>query len=123
VYQPALIRALVSAGGAATLRQLAQAFLCEDESQLLYYEKRIKEMPLKVLRKHGVITVDGQFVSLAVSSLTLEQRSRIRMACEQRLQTFVQKRGLAIWDYRLLEDDPVPDSLRFIVLRASGGRC
>lgn len=123
VYQPALIRALVSAGGAATLRQLAQDFLCEDESQLLYYEKRIKEMPVKVLRKHGVITLEGQLVSLAVPYLTLEQRSRIRMACEQRLQTFVQKRGLAIWDYRLLEDDPVPDSLRFIVLKASGGRC
>ncbi len=32
VYQPALIRALISAGGSATLRQLAQAFLSEDES-------------------------------------------------------------------------------------------
>jgi diadenosine tetraphosphate (Ap4A) HIT family hydrolase/5-methylcytosine-specific restriction endonuclease McrA len=123
VYQPALIRALVSAGGSATLRQLAQAFLSEDESQLIYYEKRIKEMPVKVLRKHGVITVEGQLVSLAVPPLSLEQRARIRMACEQRLQSFVQRRGLAIWDYRLLEDDPVPDSLRYLALKASGGRC
>ena len=29
-----------------TIRQLAHAFLNQDESQLLYYEKRIKEMPL-----------------------------------------------------------------------------
>jgi ATP adenylyltransferase len=123
VYQPALIRALISAGGSATLRQLAQAFLCEDESQLIYYEKRIKEMPVKVLRKHGVITVEGQLVSLAIPPLTIEQRARIRIACEQRLQAFVQKRGLAIWDYRLLEDDPVPDSLRFLALKAAEGRC
>ena len=123
VYQPALIRALVSAGGVATLRQLAQSFLCEDESQLVYYEKRIKEMPVRVLRKHGVITTQGQLVSLAIPPLTIEQRARIRIACEQRLQAFVQKRGLAIWDYRLLEDDPVPDSLRFLVLKAAGGRC
>ncbi|HYG97486.1 MAG TPA: hypothetical protein VD837_00030 [Terriglobales bacterium] len=94
VYQPALIRALISAGGSATLRQLAQAFLCEDESQLLYYEKRIKEMPVRVLRKHGVISVQGQLVSLTIPPLTLEQRARIRMACERRLQSFVQKRGL-----------------------------
>ncbi len=114
VYQPALIRALISAGGSATLCPLAQAILREDESQLIYYEKRIKEMPVKGLCKHGVTKVEGQLVSLAVPSLTLEQRARIRMACEQRLQSFVQKRGLAIWDYRLLEDDPVPDSLRYV---------
>src|ERR1039457_4782062 len=54
VYQPLLVRALVDAGGVATVRQLAQVFLVQDDSQLLYYEKRIKEMPLKVLRRHEV---------------------------------------------------------------------
>jgi hypothetical protein len=49
VYQPFLVRALVDAGGVATVRQRAQVFLVQDESQLLYYEKRSKEMPLKVL--------------------------------------------------------------------------
>ena len=48
IYQPLLIRALVDAGGAAKLRQLPQDFLLQDESQVLFYEKRIKEMPLKV---------------------------------------------------------------------------
>jgi hypothetical protein len=38
VYQPLLIRALVDSGGASTFRQLAQVFLAQDESQLLYYE-------------------------------------------------------------------------------------
>lgn len=59
VYQPLLVRALVDAGGVATIRQLAQVFLAQDESQLLYYEKRIREMPLKVLKGHEVITSDG----------------------------------------------------------------
>ena len=39
VYQPVLIRSLVDAGGKATLRQLAQAFLVQDESQLLYLSR------------------------------------------------------------------------------------
>ena len=43
VYQPLLIRALVDAGGVATIRQLAHVFLAQDESQLVCYEKRIKE--------------------------------------------------------------------------------
>ncbi len=64
IYQPLLIRSLVDAGGSATLRQLAQFFLSQDESQLLYYEKRIKEMPLKVLSKHGVTSADGGLVRI-----------------------------------------------------------
>jgi ATP adenylyltransferase len=123
VYQPLLVRALVDAGGVATVRQLAQVFLVQDESQLLYYEKRIKEMPLKVLKRHEVIASDGRVVSLNANNLTLVQKAHIRMICEQKLQSFVQKLGIGIWDYRLLDDDPIPDSLRFLVLKAAGGRC
>jgi hypothetical protein len=77
VYQPLLVRALVDSGGTATLRQIAHVFLSQDESQLLYYEMRIKDMPLKVLKRHGVIESDGQLVSLRASKLTLEQKAHI----------------------------------------------
>jgi diadenosine tetraphosphate (Ap4A) HIT family hydrolase len=123
VYQPVLIRSLVDAGGKATLRQLAQAFLIQDESQLLYYEDRIKKMPFPVLRKHGVVQRDGDLVSLTTKKLTLQQKAHIRMLCEKRLQEFVTRRGLSVWDYRLLESDPVPDSVRYEVLKAADGRC
>src|SRR5512145_1248185 len=86
IYQPLLIRALVDAGGAATLRQLAHAFLAQDESQLRFYEQRIKEMPLRVLAKHGVVQHDGQLVSLTVPVLNYVQRAQVKRACEQRLQ-------------------------------------
>jgi len=123
IYQPLLIRALVEAGGAATLRQLAHAFLAQDESQLRFYERRIKEMPLRVLTKHGIVRHDGQLVSLVVPDLSYVQRAQLKRACEQRLQEFIEKRNLALWDYRLLELDPIPDDLRYQALRASGGRC
>lgn len=32
-------------------------------------------------------------------------------------------KGLAIWDYRMLDTDPIPDSIRYQVLMESGGRC
>jgi ATP adenylyltransferase len=35
----------------------------------------------------------------------------------------VQKRGIGIWDYRLLDEEPIPDTLRYPVLKAAGGRC
>ena len=42
IYQPVLIRTLVDAGGTATIRQLAQALLVQDESQILYYAGRLR---------------------------------------------------------------------------------
>ena len=123
VYQPVIIRALVQAAGKSTIRQLAQTLLLEDESQLLFYEKRLKEMPLKVLKKHGIISVTGDLVALNIDSLSLEQKSEIRGICEERLKEFVSKRGISTWDYRMMEDDPVPDSLRYRVLKKAGGRC
>jgi len=37
IYQPVLVRTLVDAGGATTIRQLAQALLLQDESQIYLY--------------------------------------------------------------------------------------
>jgi ATP adenylyltransferase len=123
IYQPLLIRTLVDAGGSATIRQLATAFLSQDESQLIYYEDHIKKMPLNVLGKHGIITKDGDLVVLNTRKLTLEQKAKIKMICEQKLQEYVVKRGLSIWDYRMLDRDPIPDSLYYRVIKEGKGRC
>jgi len=123
IYQPLFIKSLIEAGGSATIRQLAHKFLSQDESQLLYYEKRIKDMPLKVLRNHGVVSSKGNFVSLNTKKLSFEQKAQISMICERKLQEFLVKKGLGTWDYRLLDTDPIPDVLRYRVLMESGGRC
>ena len=123
IYQPLFIKSLVNAGGSATVRQIAHKFLSQDESQLLYYEKRIKEMPLKVLRSHDVISNKGDFVSLNIKKLSFEQKAQINMICERKLQEFLLKKGLGTWDYRMLDTDPIPDVLRYRVLMESGGRC
>jgi|AmaraimetFIIA100_FD_contig_41_18521718_length_506_multi_7_in_0_out_0_1 DNA-binding transcriptional ArsR family regulator len=62
VYQPGVLRALLDAGGVATVRQIAQSLLAADEAQLRWYEQRAKTMPLKVLRKHGIVTMEGDLV-------------------------------------------------------------
>ena len=123
IYQPLLIRTLVETGGTATLRQVAMAFLDRDESQIVYYEDRIKKMPLPVLKRHGVVDRQGDLISLSVKSLTYQQRAEIMAICEQKLGAFLKQRGLGTWDYRLFETDPVPSDIRYRVLAASGGRC
>jgi len=123
IYQPLLIRTLVETGGTATLRQVAMAFLDRDESQILYYEDRIKKMPLPVLKRHGIVDRQGDLISLSVKSLTYQQRAEIMAICEQKLGGFLKQRGLGTWDYRLFETDPVPSDIRYRVLATAGGRC
>jgi ATP adenylyltransferase len=123
IYQPLLIKSLIESGGSATLRQLAGAFLSQDESQLLYYEKRLKEMPIKVLSRHEIIRKNGGLVSLNTGKLTLEQKAELKKLCEQRMQEYIASRGLSIWDYRLLDESPASDELRLRVLREAKGRC
>lgn len=123
IYLPLLIGKLVDSDGSATIRQLAQSVLAQDESQVQYYEKRLKEMPLKVLKKHDIINREGNLVYLNVKKLSFEQKSQLKMLCEKSLREFIVKKGLGIWDYRLLDTDPIPDSLRYRVLKESDGRC
>jgi len=123
IYQPLLIRSLLEAGGTATIRQMALSFLSQDESQIQYYEKRLKEMSVKVLSKHGVISKEGDLIKLNTVKLDFKQQAELKRICEEKLQRFVESRGLAIWDYRLLDTEPISDSLRFRVLKESGGRC
>lgn len=99
IYLPLLIGELVDADGSATVRQLAGAVLAKDESQVMYYEKRLKDMPLKVLKKHGIITQNKKLVTLEVSKISFDQKSEIKMLCEKALREFIIKKGLGIWDY------------------------
>ncbi len=122
VYQPGVLRALLDAAGVATVRQIAQSLLASDEAQLRWYEQRAKNMPLKVLRKHGIVTMEGDLVRLNVETLSFEERARLRALCEQRIGQFLEARGLATWDSRLIETEPVPERVRYRVL-ARDRRC
>lgn len=122
IYQPLLIKTLVEVGGSATLRQLASQFVLEDESQLQYYENTIKKMPVQILKNHGIIEYQDNLISLNVEKITFKEKAQLRRICEDKIQQYLQKRGLATWDYRFI-DDPVPDSIRYKILKAGKQRC
>jgi diadenosine tetraphosphate (Ap4A) HIT family hydrolase len=122
IYQPLLIKTLVEAGGSATVRQLAQQFVLEDESQLQYYENTIKRMPVKVLKSHGIVSDQKSLISLNIKKFTFKEKAKLKGICEEKIQQYLEKRGLATWDYRF-SADPVPDSIRYKVLKAGKQRC
>ena len=123
LYQPLLIKELVENGGKATIRQLAIFFLKHDESQIRYYEKRLKDMPIKILSKHGILNRKDDFIELMTSNLNFEQKSEIRKICEEKIHEYVSQKGLGIWDYRFLDSEYVPGSLRYRILKESKGKC
>lgn len=124
IYQPLLVRTLVEAGGYATIRQIAASFLSQDESQLKYYEKRIKEMPVKVLSKHGVVELKGNLIQLKVQDkLSFDQIAELKQICDEKIHEYVTKRGISIWDYRFFDESIAPDPLRLRLLKEAKGRC
>lgn len=64
----------------------------------------------------------GELVELLPGKLNFKQRAEVKRICEEKIQIFIEKRGLGVWDYRLL-DAAVPDSLRYRVLKEGKGRC
>jgi ATP adenylyltransferase len=76
IYQPVMIRELLTRGGIASVRDIASAFLARDESQLEYYEQITKRMPGKVLSNHGLAERNAENYRLALdpSSLSSEER-------------------------------------------------
>jgi ATP adenylyltransferase len=125
IYQPVMIRELLKHGGTASIRNIAAAFLVRDESQLEYYEQITKNMPGKVLSKHGVVVRDGDWYRLTVdpSSLSSEERKELVRLCDTAISQYLEKRGTAVYDHRRAAFGYLSGSLRYEVLKRAGFRC
>ena len=122
IYQPLLIKTLLEEGGTSSVRQLAIAILNMDESQIAYYEDRVRKMPVPVLTKHGVIEKSGKSISLKYSAKSLEEKNAITFLCEQKIKEFIGERnGNEFWDRYTAE--PIPGAVRYEALKRAGKRC
>jgi ATP adenylyltransferase len=125
IYQPVMIKELLQRGGKASIRDIAAAFLARDESQLEYYEQITKDMPGKVLARHGVVEREGDQYRLTVelSSLSKRERDELGELCDAAVAAYLQKRGSAVYDHRRAAFGYLSGSLRYEVLKRAGFRC
>lgn len=125
IYQPVMIKTLIKNEGAASIRQIASEFLGKDESQLEYYEEITKAMPGKVLAKHHLVKKIDNTYSLVpdVSELSKEEKTEIISLCDGAVDQYLKKRGKAAYDHRRQALGYISGSLRYEVLKRSGGRC
>jgi hypothetical protein len=61
----------------------------QDEGQIEYYEKRLSEMPLPVLKKRSVISETNGVVRLEIDKLSLQEKAPIRLECDSLIQKFI----------------------------------
>jgi ATP adenylyltransferase len=125
IYQPVMISELLKSGGKASIRNIAAAFLSRDESQLEYYEQITKDMPGKVLGKHGIVERNGDEYRLAIdpSSLSSDERDELVRLCDEAISIYLRKRGTAVYDHRRAALGYLSGSLRYEVLKRAGFRC
>jgi hypothetical protein len=74
-------------------RIIAKEFSNLDESQIDYYKVITRQIPGRVLKKHGVVfeTFDGY--SLNISYLTASQRRDLIDLCDQKIGEYIHTKG------------------------------
>lgn len=126
VYQPVMIRELLQSGGAASCEAIARALLNEDRSQIEYYEAVTRDMVGRVLRKNDVVTYDKGTRSYTLNGfdqLTPSEIESLERSCDEELQTYINRRGDAIWAHRRKSTEIVSGTIRYDVLKTAGFRC
>lgn len=126
IYQPLmLIELLKEMDGTASVKDIAQAILNKDPTQIEYFSQVVKNMVGKVLTKnHEIATKDKDIYSLIGSEyLTNKEAEELIELCEQKIAEFEAKRGDTIWNHRRRGHRPISGSIRYEVLSRAKGRC
>ena len=124
VYQPLMLKTLIQNGGWASLRDIASAFLAQDDSRIEYYAEITKRMPGKVLGAHQLVEreEDGYRLIPDVRGLTPDQRSALVQLCDEAVEAYRRRRGDRIYQHRRTALGDISGSDRYEVLKRAGRR-
>ncbi|MFM7814600.1 MAG: HNH endonuclease, partial [Flavobacteriales bacterium] len=124
VYQPVMIRRLLLNGGEADTSAIAKDLVQHDESQIEYYMMRVDRMVGVVLRRNQVVTKDKRkYILKNFSDYTTQEQQEIISICEYRIEEYMRRRGMEIWDHRRRNRQPIEGSIRYQVLERAHHRC
>ncbi len=126
IYQPLMLMELLkNMDGTASVKDIAQAILNKDPTQVEYFSQVVKNMVGRVLTKnHSIATKDKDIYSLIGSDeLSNDEADDLIALCEQKIAEFEAKRGDVVWSHRKRGHRPISGSIRYQVLAAAKGRC
>ena len=121
VYQPVMLTELLRRGGSASVKDIAQAILDRDPTQIEYFTEIVKNMVGSVLTKRrGITEKNGEKYTLkGADQLTPDQVDELVALCKQRIDQFEAARGDKVWAHRRRGHRPVPGSVRYKVLSSA----
>jgi 5-methylcytosine-specific restriction endonuclease McrA len=124
VYQPVMLREVLSHQGAASVNNIARALLSEDRSQIEYYEQITKNMVGRVLtRNRGITEKEGDTYYLRnFSELTQAEAHELIHLCDAQIAQYLAKRSDP-WSHRRKSLGYVPGTQRYEVLKRAKYRC
>jgi diadenosine tetraphosphate (Ap4A) HIT family hydrolase len=125
VYQPVMLLELLRNNGKSSIKQIAQAILNKDPTQIEYFSEVVKNMVGKVLTKNRQITEKhgDHYTLTGTDELAADEVSALVALCEQKIAEFEQKRGAIVWDHRRRGHRPISGSVRYEVLKRAAFRC
>lgn len=118
-----MLKTVLQRRGAATRQDVASDIVSRDVLRIEHYRRNIvQKMPGSRLVRDGILEFDGDAYRLAppFDTLTESQRLELISACERRIEDHIASYGD---QFGGRNDDPVPGSVRYKVLKQSGGRC
>ena len=125
IYQPVMIKSLVKNEGKNTSKEIAKEFLMYDPWALKYYDDIVKLMPGKVLTKNLdiIFKKKNSFFIKEYNDLTDIQKQEILKLCDEKINTFLKKRGKKVFEHRSRSSGKISGSIRWQVLERAKTRC
>ena len=124
VYQPVVIKTLLTSDGTASLVDIASGVSSRDPSQVEYYVEKVKRYHKDVLTRHEVVEYKkGVFSLNGFEQLNSHQREELVALCESKLQQFEKDRKETLWKNRSAKRRSVPGSVRYEVIKRAKSRC
>jgi len=126
IYQPVVLRTLLTNRGRATVREIALEVLRFDEAQVDYYIRVIKRYPKQVLSQHGVIesAIPGVFqLTINFDELTQDECNELIALCDKKIDAYLKAFDGIIGEHRYNAASLSSGSVRYEVLKRAKGRC
>jgi len=126
IYQPVMLIELLSNGGVLKDVAIAKSLLAQDQSQIEYYMNITNNMVGRVLRNRSVVSRDNttkEYTLLGFDRLSDLQIEILKEKCRQRLDAYIEKRGLQIFNHRRKSAGYIGGTVRYEVLKRAKFHC
>jgi len=124
VYQPVMIRYLLTNDGFAHDTDIAREISQQDPTQIEYYRTITNNMVGRVLRNHGIVErVEKNYVLKNFSSLSSSEIDELIEICTDKLEEYLNKRGSTMWEHRSKGRRAVSGTIKYEVLKRAHFRC